>query len=99
MCIRARRWLELRFVSARGEVLRGVVALRDDRMVVALRNGDLVTFTELDVDHPEALVPVLTAGLSGRSPAMFDSFTIPVRIGAKADAQLREGAALTDVVA
>jgi hypothetical protein len=96
---RARRWLELRFVSARGDVLRGLVARRGDSMVVALRNGHLVTFTELDVDHPEALVPVLTAGLSGRSPAAFDDFTIPARIGAKADAQLRDGAALADVVA
>lgn len=96
---RARRWLELRFVSARGDVLRGLVARRGDSMVVSLRNGHLVTFTELDVDHPEALVPVLTAGLSGRSPAAFDDFTIPARIGAKADAQLRDGAALADVVA
>jgi hypothetical protein len=95
---RARRWLELRFVSARGDVLRGLVARRDGSTVVALRNGQLVTFTELDVDHPEALVPVLTAGLSGRSPAQFDQFTIPVRIGAKADAQLRDGAALSDVI-
>lgn len=95
---RARRWLELRFVAARGDVLRGVVARRDDRMVVALRNGHLVTLTELDVDHPQALVPVLTAGLSGRSPAQFEDFTIPARIGAKADAQLRDGAALAEVV-
>jgi hypothetical protein len=95
---RARRWLELRFVAARGDMLRGLVARRDERTVVALRNGHLVTFTELDVDHPEALVPVLTAGLSGRSPARFDEFTIPARIGAKADAQLRDGAALADVV-
>jgi hypothetical protein len=95
---RARRWLELRFVSVRGDVLRGFVARRDGRTVVALRNGHLVTFTELDVDHPQALVPVLTAGLSGRSPAQFDDFTIPARIGAKADAQLRDGAVLADVV-
>ena len=86
-------------MSARGDVLRGLVARRDGRMVVALRNGHLVTFTELDVDHPEALVPVLTAGLSGCSPAAFDDFTIPARIGAKADAQLRDGAALAYVVA
>ena len=95
---RARRWLELRFVSARGDVLRGLVARRDDRIVVALRNGHLVTFTQLDVDHPQALVSVLTAGLAGRSPAQFDHFAIPARIGAKADAQLRDGAALADVV-
>lgn len=95
---RARRWLELRFVSARGDMLRGLVARRDDRIVVALRNGHLVTFTQLDVAHPQALVPVLTAGLAGRSPAQFEHFAIPARIGAKADAQLRDGAALADVV-
>jgi hypothetical protein len=96
---RARRWLELRFVSRGGDLLRGLVARRDGRTVVVLRNGHLVTFTELDIDHPQALVPVLTAGLSGRSPAQFDDFTIPARIGAKADTQLRDGAALDDVIA
>jgi hypothetical protein len=95
---RARRWLELRFVSGSGRLLRGFVARRDDQTVVALRNGALVTFTSLAVDHPQALVPVLTAGLSRRSPADFEGFTIPARLGARADEQLRGGAALADVV-
>ena len=104
---RPRRWLELRFVSGSGAMLRGhvgrrdnptVAAGRDNSTVVALRGGGLVTFTALDVDHPQALVPVLTAGLSGRSPAKFDEFTIPARIGARADGQLRNGAALAEVV-
>lgn len=96
---RARRWLELRFVSGSGNMLRGFVA-RDSggRTVVALRAGALVTFTALDVDHPQALVPVLTAGLSGRPPAVFEEFTLPTRIGAKADEQLRDGAELADVM-
>ena len=58
--------------------------------VVALRSGGLVTFTALDVDHPQALVPILTAGLSGRSPAQFEEFAIPVRIGARADEQIAQ---------
>lgn len=95
---RPRRWLELRFVSGRGRMLRGQVGHTDERTVVALRSGGLVTFTELDVDHPQALVPVLTAGLSRRPPAVFDEFAIPARIGARADEQLRNGATLADVV-
>jgi hypothetical protein len=95
---RPRRWLELRFVSGSGRMLRGLVARRDDRTVVALRSGGLVTFTELDVDHPQALVPILTAGLSGRRPAAFAEFTIPTRTGARADEQLRNGAELADVI-
>lgn len=95
---RARRWLELRFVRGAGNMLRGHVARRDDHTVVALRGGGLVTLSALQVDHPQALVPILTAGLSGRPPARFDEFAIPARIGARADEQLRNGATLDDVI-
>ncbi|KUI02830.1 ESX secretion-associated protein EspG [Mycobacterium sp. IS-3022] len=95
---RPRRWLELRFVRGSGSMLRGHVARRGEHTVVALRGGGLVTLTALDVDHPQALVPILTAGLSGRPPASFDEFAIPARIGARADEQLRNGATLDDVV-
>lgn len=95
---RPRRWLELRFVSGPGRMLRGLVGHTDGRTVVALRSGGLVTFTELDVDHPQALVPVLTAGLSRRAPAVFDEFAIPARIGARADERLRGGASVAEVV-
>lgn len=95
---RARRWLELRFVRGSGSMLRGHVARRDDHTVVALRGGGLVTLSELQVDHPQALVPILTAGLSGRPPARFDEFAIPARIGARADEKLRNGATLDDVI-
>ncbi|KUI04964.1 secretion protein EspG [Mycolicibacterium acapulense] len=95
---RARRWLELRFVRGSGKMLRGHVARRDDDTVVALRGGGLVTLSALEVDHPQALVPILTAGLSGRPPARFDEFAIPARIGARADEQLRNGATLDDVI-
>lgn len=95
---RPRRWLELRFVSASNNLLRGHVARQGGATVVALRSGGLVTFTALDIDHPQALVPVLTAGLTGRAPAAFEEFTIPARIGARADEQVRNGATLTEVV-
>ena len=96
---RPRRWLELRWVSAGGDLLRGLVARGGDRTVVALRNADLFTCTELDVSHPRGLVPALTAGLSGRAPARFDEFTLPAHVGAKADERLRKGESLTDVMA
>lgn len=99
---RARRWLELRFVGGAGSMLRGFVARpsadADADAVVALRGGGLVTFTEVDVDHPQALVPVLTAGLSRRAPAVFGDFTIPARVGARADERLRNGADLAEVL-
>src|SRR6476619_4901789 len=88
-----RRWLELRFVSGSQNMLRGQVARRvehTDDHTVALRSGGLVTLTALDIGDPQALVPVLTAGLSGRSPASFEEFAIPARTGARADEQLRD---------
>lgn len=95
---RPRRWLELRFVAGSGSMLRGHVALGDGHVVVALRSAQLVTFTVMAVDHPDDLVPVLTAGLARRPPANFDEFAIPARIGVKADERLRNGASLDDVV-
>jgi hypothetical protein len=95
---RPRRWLELRWVAASGELLRGLVVRDRERTVVALRNAHLMTCTELDVGHPQALVPVLTAGLAGRAPARFDQFSLPAHIGAKADERLRDGEALSEVV-
>ena len=96
---RPRRWLELRFVSSSGDVLRGNVARLRDQTVVALRTGSRVAFTELDVDDPRALVPVLTAGLADRPPARFPEFALAARVGARADERLRQGAPLADVVA
>jgi hypothetical protein len=98
---RPRRWLELRFVRGSGNMLRGQVARRDqhtDGHTVALRSGGLVTLTALSIGDPQALVPILTAGLSGRAPARFEEFTIPAQTGARADEQLRNGAALDDVI-
>ena len=93
------QWLELRYVRGdSGELLRGIVARRDGRTVVALRNAQLVTFTELTVDHPDALVPILGAGLGHRAAARFPEFVLPARVGARADAQLRAGAELAGVL-
>lgn len=95
---RAEQWLELRFVAATGDLLRGVVARWGGRTVVALRNAQLITFTDMAIDHPHALVPVVTAGLSNRPPARFDDFALPVAVGARADDQIRGGAAVSDVL-
>lgn len=100
------QWLELRYVAAQPatgstDLLRGVVARRDavtDKTVVALRNAQLITFTALDIDEPQALVPVLSAGLAGRPPARFTQFSLPLRVGARADERLRAGAPLAEVL-
>ncbi|MGV0811132.1 ESX secretion-associated protein EspG [Mycolicibacterium boenickei] len=95
---RASQWLDLRFVSGPGDLLRGIVAHSGDRTVVVLRNAQLVTFTEMDIHHPHSLVPVLTAGLSQRRPARFDEFALPAAAGARADEQIRNGTPLTEVM-
>ena len=95
---RATQWLELRFVAGAGRMLRGIVARSGARTVVALRTAELVTFTEMDIDHPHALVPVLTAGLTQHPPARFDEFALPARVGARADEQIRNGAPLSEVL-
>jgi hypothetical protein len=79
-------------------MLRGLVARDDETSVVALRSGGLVTFTAMELLHPNDLVPVLVAGLGGRRAATFDDFTVPVRAGARADEKLRDGADLTEVL-
>ncbi len=104
------RWLDLRYVgpgaaTGAGELLRGVVAQRAtggsgtaQETVVALRSAQLVTFTAMDIDDARGLVPVLGVGLSQRPPARFDEFSMPMRVGARADERLRAGASLSEVV-
>lgn len=104
------RWLDLRFVgpgavTGAGELLRGVVAQRSvggsgtaQKTVVALRSAQLVTFTAMDIDDARGLVPVLGVGLAQRPPARFDEFSLPMRVGARADERLRSGASLPEVV-
>lgn len=93
------RWLELRYVrGGSGELLRGIVARRGEHTVVALRSAQLVTFTALTVDDPYGLVPILAAGLGSRDPARFAEFSLPARVGVRADAQLRGGADLAGVL-
>jgi hypothetical protein len=104
------RWLDLRYLgpgpsaTGTGELLRGIVAQRGSgdgktgRAVVALRSAQLITFTEIDVDDSRALVPVLCVGLAQRPPARFDEFSLPTRVGARADERLRGGAPLAEVL-
>ncbi len=83
-----------------GGLLRGVVAQRGTtrKTVVALRSAQLVTFTAMDIDDARGLVPVLGVGLAQRPPARFDEFSMPMRVGARADERLRSGASLSEVV-
>lgn len=100
------RWLDLRYVgsgdpSGADELLRGIIARRGDetqKTIVALRNAQLVTFTAMDIDDARALVPVLGVGLAQRPPAQFDEFSLPARVGARADERLRNGASLAEVL-
>jgi hypothetical protein len=103
------RWLDLRCLGptpadAAGELLRGVVAQRavatgrTPKTIVALRSAQLITFTAMDIDDPRALVPVLSVGLAQRPPARFEEFSMPARVGARADERLRSGAALGEVL-
>ncbi len=100
------RWLDLRYVGPvkdtnAAELLRGIVAQRTSRTaktIVALRSAQLITFTAMDIDDPRALVPVLGVGLAQRPPAQFDEFSMPSRVGARADERLRCGASLSEVV-
>ncbi|MBU8808091.1 ESX secretion-associated protein EspG [Mycolicibacterium goodii] len=95
---RATQWLDLRFVSGPGDLLRGIVARRSGRAVVALRNAQLITFTAMDIGHQHALVPVLTVGLSQRKPARIDDFALPAAAGARADEQIRNGTPPAEVL-
>jgi hypothetical protein len=103
------RWLDLRYIgpgaaTGTGALLRGVVAQRvgatgrPPKTIVALRNAQLITFTAMDIDDPRALVPVLGAGLAQRPPARFEEFSMPARVGARADERLRSGAPLAEVL-
>ena len=103
------RWLDLRYVGAgRGHRYRRTAARRrraarrnhrqDLETVVALRSAQLITFTAMDIDDARALVPVLGVGLAQRPPARFDEFSMPTRVGARADERLRSGASLAEVL-
>jgi hypothetical protein len=106
------RWLDLRYLGptpdkpdwGTGDLLRGVVAQRvaasgkAAKTVVALRSAQLITFTAMDIDDPRAFVPVLGVGLQQRSPARFEEFSLPTRVGARADERLRGGAPLGEVL-
>ncbi len=98
------RWLDLRYVGPgaanNGGLLRGVVAQRGTtrKTVVALRSAQLLTFTAMDINDARGLVPVLGVGLAQRPPARFDEFSMPMRVGARADERLRSGASLSEVV-
>ncbi|WP_055404725.1 MULTISPECIES: ESX secretion-associated protein EspG [unclassified Mycobacterium] len=101
------RWLDLRYVGpakdvgGTGELLRGIVAQRSAttaKTIVALRSAQLITFTAMDIGDPRALVPVLGVGLAQQPPARFDAFSMPTRVGARADERLRSGASLAEVV-
>ena len=103
------RWLDLRYLGpttadGAGDLLRGIVVQRavaggrTPKTIVALRSAQLITFTAMDIDDPRAMVPVLSVGLAQRPPARFAEFSLPTRVGARADERLRSGAPLAEVL-
>jgi hypothetical protein len=95
------QWLELRYIGHNTrsvDLMRGIIARRAGRTVVALRSGQLVTITAMTVDHPHSLVPIAVAGLAGRQAAAFPEFALPARVGARADQQLRSGAKIAELM-
>ena len=97
------RWLDLRYVGSAAaagddDLLRGIIARRGNKTVVALRNAQLVTFTAMDIHDARALVPILGVGLAQRPPARFDEFSLPAQVGARADERLRNGSVLAEVL-
>src|ERR1700744_2926133 len=97
------RWLDLRYVgsaaaAAGDDLLRGIIARRGNKTVVALRKAQLVTFTAMDIHDARALVPILGVGLAQRPPARFDEFSLPAQVGARADERLRNGSVLAGVL-
>ena len=103
------RWLDLRYLGpttadGAGDLLRGIVVQRavaggrTPKTIVALRSAQLITFTAMDIDDPRSMVPVVSVGLAQRQPARFAEFSLPTRVGARADERLRSGAPLADVL-
>ena len=103
------RWLDLRYLGpttadGAGDLLRGIVVQRavaggrTPKTIVALRSAQLITFTAMDIDDPRSMVPVVSVGLAQRQPARFAEFSLPTRVGARADERLRSGAPLAEVL-
>lgn len=99
------RWLELRYVESQGpsaDMMRGVAARRESDpgadTVVALRNAQFVTFSPITINDPHGLAGIVTAGMPARCKARFEEFTLPVRVGERADKALRDGADLAAVM-
>ncbi|BBZ65468.1 ESX-3 secretion-associated protein EspG3 [Mycolicibacterium insubricum] len=84
--------------TAGADLLRGLVAKRGDRVVVALRSGGLLTLTSMDAAHPRDLVPIVTVGLARAAPAVFPEFALPARVGARADERLRAGVGIVETL-
>lgn len=96
-----RQWLEWLTIIDQDRVLRGVMArssTSSDRVVVALRYAQMVTFTPLQLTHSEAVVPIITTGLPDQPPARFDEFMLPMDTGKAIDTRIARGADVVDTL-
>ncbi len=99
---RAHQWLEWLTVIDADRILRGVLARTSSSgpsAVVALRYAHLVTFTAMQIDHSEGVVPIVTAGLEDQRPASFTEFAIPMDLGVRVDKRIAAGAEVSAVLA
>ncbi|ODR09888.1 secretion protein [Mycolicibacillus koreensis] len=97
----ARQWLEWLTVVDEDQVMRGVLVRDGDSgaAVVALRYAQMVTFTPMQLDSSEALVPVVTVGLDDQQPAVFAEFSLPMELGVTLDKKIAAGADIGAVLA
>ena len=95
-----RQWLEWFTVISADQMLRAVLARTDPpHAVVALRYAQMVTFTPLQLDHSESIVPIITAGLpDDEPPAQFTEFELRMDIGKQIDERIGRGADVAETL-
>lgn len=96
----ARQWLQWLTIIDSDRILRGVLArTTPPDAVVVLRYAQMVTFTPLQLNGSESLVPLVTAGLpEDARPAHFEEFSIPMDTGKAIDERVGRGADLVEAL-
>ncbi|OFJ54189.1 ESX secretion-associated protein EspG [Mycolicibacterium grossiae] len=95
-----RQWLEWYTIISADQMLRAVLARTNPpNAVVALRYAQMVTFTPLQLDHSESIVPIITAGLpDDEPPAQFSEFEMRMDIGKQIDERIGRGADVVETL-
>lgn len=95
-----RQWLQWLTIIDTDRILRGVLACTTPpEAVVVLRYAQMVTFTPLQLNGSESLVPIVTAGLPDDArPAHFEEFSIPMDTGKAIDDRIGRGADIVETL-